>query len=137
MRLTDLTQNEVSDLFSTVQKVQIMLAKKYFGKDGQAGKPEDGSFNITIQDGKWAGQTVPHLHCHIIPRTKDSTEGDEIYTRLQSEEGNVGGGLFDQNRPVQEGKFPKIEDADRRPRSTEDMNEEAALFRSLMDALDR
>lgn len=26
------------------------------------------SFNIGINDGKEAGQTVPHLHMHLIPR---------------------------------------------------------------------
>ncbi|CAG8949254.1 hypothetical protein HYFRA_00004879 [Hymenoscyphus fraxineus] len=135
-RLTELTQDEVTDLFSTVQKVQKMLAKKYFGTETLAGKPEDGSFNITIQDGKFAGQTVPHVHCHIIPRTKDSTEGDGLYDRLQTEEGNVGGGLWDQNRPVPEGKFPRIEDSDRKPRSAEVMNDEAAFYREQMSLLD-
>lgn len=31
------------------------------------------SFNIGINDGKEAGQTVPHLHIHLIPRY----EGDQ------------------------------------------------------------
>jgi bis(5'-adenosyl)-triphosphatase len=131
-RLTDLHQDEVSDLFSTVQKVQKMLAINYFKNGDIAGKIEDGSFNVTVQDGKWAGQTVPHVHCHVIPRTKDSDEGDGIYDRLESEEGNVGGGLWDQSRPIQHGKFPKIEDANRKPRSAEVMNAEAAFFRDQM-----
>jgi bis(5'-adenosyl)-triphosphatase len=135
-RLTDLTQPEITDLFSTVQKVQKMLARQYFSTETSIGKVEDGSFNITIQDGKWAGQTVPHLHCHVIPRTKDSTEGDGIYDRLQTEEGNVGGGLWDQGRPSTEGKFPRIEDAQREPRSKEVMNKEATLFREQMALLD-
>lgn len=97
---------------------------------------EDGSFNIALQDGKEAGQTVPHVHCHIIPRTKDSTEGDELYDRLQSEEGNVGGALWDASRPVQVGKFPKIEDVDRKPRSAEDMRKEAAFYKEQMELLD-
>ena len=135
-RLTDLSQDEVTDLFTTVQKVQKMLAKNYFGSGSDAGKPENGSFNITIQDGKWAGQTVPHIHCHIIPRSKGSDEGDGIYDRLESEEGNVGGGLWDQSRPTQHGKFPRIEDGDRKPRSAEDMNKQAALFRDQMALVD-
>lgn len=69
---------------------------------------------------------MPHVHCHIIPRVKEKEggkgEGDGFYDRLQSEEGNVGGGLWDLNvRPIQTGKFPKIEDEDRRIRSTEEM----------------
>lgn len=95
------------------------------------------SFNVALQDGKESGQTVPHVHCHIIPRTtRDSTEGDGIYDRLQGEEGNVGGGLWDQSRPAPTGKFPKIEDADRKPRSAEELNKEAAFFRKQMELLE-
>ncbi|RDL35742.1 uncharacterized protein BP5553_06354 [Venustampulla echinocandica] len=136
-RLTDLKPDEVTDLFTTVQKVQRMLAREYFGGGSTVGKVEDGSFNITVQDGKWAGQTVAHLHCHIIPRTKDSTEGDEIYDRLQTEEGNVGGGLWDRSRPVQEGIFPRIEDEHRKPRSPEEMRKEADFFREQMALVDK
>ncbi|OHS96006.1 hypothetical protein TRFO_10176 [Tritrichomonas foetus] len=25
------------------------------------------ALNLTIQDGPAAGQTVPHVHCHIVP----------------------------------------------------------------------
>jgi bis(5'-adenosyl)-triphosphatase len=110
-----------------------MLARNYFGPpQTNEGKIKDGSFNIAIQDGKESGQTVPHVHCHVIPRTKDSKEGDEIYDRLQGEEGNVGGGLWDRERPKQMGKFPRIEDADRKPRSAEDMKKEAAFYREQM-----
>ncbi|KAF4635887.1 hypothetical protein G7Y89_g2214 [Cudoniella acicularis] len=95
-RLTDLTSEEISDLFTAVQKVQRMLAVKASGNN----------------------------------------EGDGIYDRLQSEEGNVGGGLWDQQRPVQDGKFPKIKDEDRKPRSPEDMNEEALVYQKAMALLD-
>lgn len=82
---------------------------------------------------------MPHVHCHIIPRTKESSsEGDGIYDRLQGEEGNVGGGLWDVNeggRPVQRGKFPRIEESDRKPRSKEDMNSEAEMYKVLMREL--
>jgi bis(5'-adenosyl)-triphosphatase len=133
-RITDLTTDEVTDLFTLVQRVQRMLAKTHFGAPGAPGAPEDGSFNVAIQDGKEAGQTVPHAHCHVIPRTKDAEkEGDELYGRLQGEEGNVGGGLWDMERPKHRGKFPKIEDADRIPRSVEDMNKEAEFYREQME----
>lgn len=59
--------------------------------------------------------------------------GDGIYDRLQGEEGNVGGGLWDlTERPVQKGKFPRVEDEDRKPRSNEVMNAEADMYRELM-----
>lgn len=87
--------NQITDLFTTVQKVQRMLGAKCF----PGGVLKDGSFNLAIQDGPEAGQTVPHVHCHIIPRLKveDGGDGekDGIYERLQGEEGNIGGGLWD------------------------------------------
>ena len=147
-RLTDLSPPEITDLFLTVQRVQRMLARKYFTpsqEDGEAkALPEDGSFNIALQDGKEAGQTVPHLHCHVIPRLQVDVTGDEIYQKLQGEEGNVGGGFWDaqrdeeraEKRPVQEGKFPRIEDAMRKRRSKEDMHSEADEYRNLMERLD-
>jgi bis(5'-adenosyl)-triphosphatase len=133
-RLTDLGADEVTDLFTTVQKVQRMLARSCFAASdsNSPGKIEDGSFNIALQDGPDSGQTVRHVHCHIIPRRKYSNEGDEIYDRLQSEEGNVGGGLWDLSRPKQARKFPKIEEAERKPRSAEEMNREAAFYREQM-----
>lgn len=41
------------------------------------------SSTVTVQDGEFAGQTVKHLHCHIMPRRKgDFKFNDEIYVRL-------------------------------------------------------
>jgi bis(5'-adenosyl)-triphosphatase len=51
---------------------------------------------------------------------------------LQGEEGNVGGGYWDQKRPENIGKFPQIDDADRHPRSPEEMNKQAVFFREQM-----
>ncbi|TGO92139.1 hypothetical protein BPOR_0009g00180 [Botrytis porri] len=135
--MTDLSSVELDDIFCTTQKVQRMLASYYFpGQD-----VKEGSFNIAIQDGPESGQTVPHFHCHVIPRTKESaTIGDGIYEKLQGEEGNVGGGLWDREarmgeRPVQKGKFPRVDEEDREPRSKEEMNHEAVLFREQMRKL--
>ncbi len=55
---------------------------------------------------------------------------------LQGEQGNVGGGYWDQSRPQQMGKFPQIEDADRKPRSEEVMKKEAAFFREQMSLVE-
>ncbi|KAL5348148.1 Dinucleoside triphosphate hydrolase [Pseudogymnoascus australis] len=56
-RLTDLTPPEISDLFLTVQRVQRMIALTHFPAPGA---PSAGGFNIAIQDGEEAGQSVPH-----------------------------------------------------------------------------
>ncbi|MBI4015876.1 MAG: HIT family protein [Candidatus Aenigmarchaeota archaeon] len=38
-------------------------------------------FNIALQEGEIAGQSIPHLHWHIIPRTKD--ESGEWYEKIE------------------------------------------------------
>jgi len=42
------------------------------------------ALNISVQDGKEAGQSVAHVHVHILPRhTGDFTENDEVYEKLE------------------------------------------------------
>ncbi|KAF2864539.1 HIT-like protein [Piedraia hortae CBS 480.64] len=80
-RLSDLTHEETVDLFSTVRRVQQTLARLYRA---------DG-FNVAVQDGEAAGQSVPHVHCHVIPRQKDDAGGDDkVHRWLEGEEGNIG-----------------------------------------------
>jgi bis(5'-adenosyl)-triphosphatase len=172
-RLTDLTVAEVHDLFETVREVEIMLSHIYFpaahvlecsawpaqskeaGGDGEgkngggsgSGGDErgryEGSFNIAIQDGPEAGQSVHHVHVHVIPRLKGDGIGDEIYEDMDGEKGNVGGGLWDRDReqaakwrPVSAKRFSKVDDEDRRPRSKEEMAAEAAFFKRKMEELE-
>ena len=164
-RLTDLSAPELTDLFQAVQRVQRMLARHYFtapppsstapatttsppvAADGATpaapapGQPEAGSFNIAVQDGSGAGQTVPHVHVHVIPRiagetAKDPrTAGDAIYEGMAAEGGNVGGALWDRElgrRPAPGGGFARIEDAARVGRSMDEMAAEADLFRGVL-----
>lgn len=85
------------------------------------------SLNIAMQDGVDAGQSVPHVHTHIIPRKAadmdDRGGTDAVYKLLEGEDGDVGEHLRqrDQGRP----KFPVVEDSQRKPRSEEEMIEEA------------
>ncbi|KAG9483915.1 bis(5'-adenosyl)-triphosphatase [Eleutherodactylus coqui] len=72
-RFKDLMPEEVSDLFSTVQRVSAAVEKHFGGT----------SLTISIQDGPEAGQTVPHVHVHILPRrTGDFEKNDTIYEIL-------------------------------------------------------
>ncbi|KAI1142929.1 HIT domain-containing protein [Hypoxylon sp. FL0543] len=169
-RLTDLTAPELTDLFQAVQRVQRMLARHYFASPSDStlsskqngtkkdqdvpadGTPEAGSFNIAIQDGVEAGQTVAHVHVHVIPRIRGATAkegpgpGDQIYESMAAEEGNVGGALWDRelrklrlkigDRPEPGGSFPSIEDSERHPRSAEEMEAEAKLFRSVLEQME-
>lgn len=42
--------------------------------------------NIAIQDGPEAGQSVPHLHTHVIPRYADPNNiGDLVYRQLEKQ----------------------------------------------------
>lgn len=56
----DLSPDEREDLMSLVSNAKAELAAEF--------KPD--GFNIGINDGPVAGQTVPHLHIHLIPRYK-------------------------------------------------------------------
>ncbi|KAI1443060.1 HIT-like protein [Annulohypoxylon stygium] len=154
-RLTDLAAVELTDLFQAVQRVQRMLARHYFSTPASSsdavGSPEAGSFNIAIQDGVEAGQTVPHVHVHVIPRIRGATAkegpgpGDRIYEQMAAEEGNVGGALWDRElkklrsqlggRPKPGGEFDRIEDSERHARTSEEMEAEATLFRGVMEQM--
>ena len=57
-KLADLENELVADVFKATKKVVIML-KKALSPD---------AFTIGINDGKAAGQEIPHLHVNIIPR---------------------------------------------------------------------
>ncbi|KAI1264231.1 HIT-like domain-containing protein [Xylariaceae sp. FL1019] len=150
-RLTDLTPPELTDLFSAVQRVQRMLAQHYFtpslpdSKQATPPSTDSGSFNIAIQDGIEAGQTVPHLHVHVIPRIRGSTsknpetDGDALYESMAAEPGNVGGALWDRelkSRPEAGGAFPRIEDQDRMARSMGEMEAEADVFKKVLASMD-
>ena len=39
-----------------------------------------------MQDGKEAGQSVPHVHVHILPRIAgDFANNDDVYTHLENQ----------------------------------------------------
>lgn len=60
----DLTQDEVDELWDTVRNVKEVLDYMY--------KPS--GYNIGINIGEDAGQTIPHCHIHVIPRYKGDVE---------------------------------------------------------------
>lgn len=120
--LSDLSKDEIADLFLTVTRIQRTLQRVY----GAA------AFNIAVQDGKAAGQSVPHVHCHVIPRKAGDAGGDDkVHEWLEGEEGNVGrhqqeaeGGGGQQRKAGQWAK-----DEERKPRSKEEMDKEAQWLR--------
>ena len=53
-----------AELWDMVRQVRTILKEK-FNPDG---------FNIGINDGASAGQTIPHIHIHLIPRYNGDIE---------------------------------------------------------------
>lgn len=62
--IDDLTDSELKDLYTVLKQTKIMLCEVY----------QPDGFNIGINEGEAAGQTVGHLHIHIIPRYKGDVE---------------------------------------------------------------
>lgn len=126
-RLSDLSHPELSDLFLTVQRVGRMVERVY----------DASSLNIAVQDGPEAGQSVPHVHAHVIPRKRLDLEarggGDAIYGMLEGEEGDVGAHLRQVGNRDKRPKFPTVEESGRNARSEEEMAEEARMLAEEME----
>jgi diadenosine tetraphosphate (Ap4A) HIT family hydrolase len=61
----NLTEKEANDIFYLLKKCKIKLAKQGITPDG---------FNIGVNVGYYAGQSVFHTHIHLIPRYKGDVE---------------------------------------------------------------
>ncbi|OJK00913.1 hypothetical protein ASPACDRAFT_42413 [Aspergillus aculeatus ATCC 16872] len=138
-RVADLTPTETSDLFLTVRRVARMVERVYGAS----------SLNIAIQDGVDAGQSVPHVHAHVIPRRARDLEArggvDAVYELLEGEEGDLNRileGRLEEREGEGEGKgengerrrkFPKVDNEDRHPRSLEEMETEARFLMEEME----
>ncbi|XP_046755907.1 bis(5'-adenosyl)-triphosphatase isoform X1 [Gallus gallus] len=73
-RFRDLCPEEVADLFRTAQRVGNAVEKHFCAT----------SLTIAIQDGPEAGQTVKHVHVHVLPRRSgDFSRNDDVYKELQ------------------------------------------------------
>ena len=99
-------------------------------------------FDLTSgQDGRAAGQTVPHLHVHILPRRLQGdrfagTRNDVVYTELEKREGALPQDLASTSHTGSGSPEPLKVDADetREPRTLEDMEQEAKWLASFFDA---
>ena len=78
--LDELSETELGNMMIFARKITAVL-KTVFKCDG---------FDWTIQDGVSAGQTVPHLHLHIIPRKPfDLPESNEWYSKIPENESKL------------------------------------------------
>jgi len=110
-RLADLTDEELCDLWRSAREI--------------AGKVETlhgaTASNVAVQDGRAAGQSVPHVHVHILPRASgDFARNDDVYDELEKFDG----------RPIGPNLVVPA-DADRKDRSAVQMAEEAVALREL------
>ncbi|EHA8590877.1 Bifunctional bis(5'-adenosyl)-triphosphatase/adenylylsulfatase FHIT [Cocos nucifera] len=107
-RFIDLSADETSDLWLTAKEVGGHL-ERYHGAS---------SLTFAIQDGPQAGQTVPHVHIHILPRKKgDFEKNDEIYEAIDEKEKDL--------------KEKLDLDKERKDRTSEEMAREAEEYQAL------
>jgi histidine triad (HIT) family protein len=62
-KIQNLSSEENTDLFSTVQKVMSKVDNL------------TGSTLMAVHNGKDAGQEIPHVHVHLVPRSSDDSGG--------------------------------------------------------------
>ncbi|KAI3384814.1 hypothetical protein SNEBB_009067 [Seison nebaliae] len=105
-RFTNLTSKENEDIFQLSQ----IICKKF------EQNLHSDSFTIAIQDGEAAGQSVSHVHIHLIPRIfNDLENNDDIYKELNR----------DMERSLSE---------ERNNRSLAEMENEAVYLRNIIYA---
>lgn len=121
LRFGDLTTEESQDYMATLQLIHKFIIRTY----------KADSLNIAIQDGPEAGQSIPHLHTHLIPRYKTDGYGDGIYSRLDNYDLNGTLRDFFERREAykKHSGFVAIPDSSREPRSVEDMASEATMLK--------
>lgn len=74
-RVADLTMDELSDLWATAQLAGRLLERAHGAT----------ALQFAVQDGAAAGQTVPHVHVHVVPRKPgDLVVSDDIYGLLDA-----------------------------------------------------
>jgi bis(5'-adenosyl)-triphosphatase len=131
-RLSQLSTKETADLFNTVRLVSRTLERVYHAT----------ALNVAVQDGVDAGQSVPHVHVHVIPRQVGDLDerggADQIYEMMDGEEGDVGKAFWEMQRArlarsANRRDFAGGPDSDRKPRTEDEMSDEAEWLRAEME----
>lgn len=58
------TEEEIKEMYKLMHEVKKILDEKY--------KPD--GYNLGVNIGKYGGQTIMHLHMHLIPRYRQDVE---------------------------------------------------------------
>ncbi|KAJ2760261.1 Dinucleoside triphosphate hydrolase [Coemansia nantahalensis] len=109
-RFAELTPDEVADLFVQGQRVSRTIERLHRAE----------ALTLCIQDGAAAGQTVPHVHLHVIPRRPgDFADNDDVYRELDAT-----------------GRQPRVDNPECTPRTPADMAAEALVLRAELGGWD-
>jgi bis(5'-adenosyl)-triphosphatase len=112
----DMTPELVSELYLAVHTIQTAI------KDNRG----IADFNIAMQDGKSAGQSVPHVHVHILPRKGgEFTPPDKVHSAIQDAKMGPDG---DNSSAADSIRIPRRDGKDGRP-GMEQMAKEAIEYR--------
>jgi bis(5'-adenosyl)-triphosphatase len=94
-----------------------------------------------LQDGRASGQTVPHVHIHVIPRRMQGdrfagSQNDVIYTEIEKQERTIPHDLASSFHGGSASPEPLRMDADAalKPRTLEDMEQEARWLTGFFEA---
>lgn len=132
-RISELSPEEASSLFLSVQTVGRIVEKAY----------NADALTIACQDGKAAGQSVPHVHFHILPRKLKGdhfVNNDDVYPELESHAQELQQAFRINAKSESENSAPKtfaenlkVDNEDRKPRSVEEMEREASWLKGFME----
>jgi bis(5'-adenosyl)-triphosphatase len=129
-KLEHLDTQEFTDLWLCVKRVQLMLRQVYFPNFTDDEHIRFG-FNVAVQDGQAAGQSVPHVHVHILPRSHgDFAQNDSIYDELADWAPRLDMVQWKQNHGLGSGSIHVPEDDKRPERTMQEMETEASIYRN-------
>ena len=88
-------------------------------------------FNVAVQDGRSAGQSVPHVHIHILPRKEgDFERNDDVYDELEAWAPTE---VMAEEKMKNKVGLEVPDDADRRDMTMKMMEDECMIYRNLLE----
>lgn len=124
LRFLDLNPEESADYMNTLLVINRFITHIYHAD----------AINMAIQDGPESGQSIPHLHTHLIPRYKsDSLQGDSVHENLQNLDLHAAYADFFARRAHLPDQSLHVDDADRVARSADEMAQEAQWLRRELE----